>query len=424
MTAPGPSLATVLLAAAVVVALAQLGALAAVRLRQPAVIGEMVAVVVAGPGVLGTLLPGASALLYPPGVVDVFRVLGGLGVVLFVFTVASDVPYELIRRAGRTAVVVGTSAFALPAACGAGLAAVLAVTAPWLGTASPAAILFLGLATGMTALPVLARILQDVPGLGARDRMLALATAACADAFGWAGLVLLLAGRPDTGLIRLGATVLGVLAVVLAGRLLLRRLAAWAGTRPVAAFAEAGAILAVLLASAALSELGGLHSVVGALAAGVALPRTERLAALTPVLETVACVLLLPMFYVGVSAGLRLGGLGDPLVLLLLVTVPLLAVASKVVAAWAPARRLGLSHREGLVLGAAASCRGLTEIVVLVVGLGAGLISPTLFGVFVVMSLVTTVLTGPALRRLAQPAPAPAAPSRRGRGAFQRGARR
>lgn len=412
----GASLAVVLLAAAVVVGVAQLGGLVAVRWRQPAVVGELVAVIAAGPGVLGALAPAVTDLLFPPAVLDVFRLLGGVGVALFVFAVGVGMPSGLLRGAGRTATVIGTSAFVLPAAVGVGIGVVLAAVAPRIGTDGPAEILFLGLAMGMTAFPVLARILDDVAGLDDRMRVLGLSLAGIADAFGWGGLVLLLAGDVRTGALRLGAALLGVAAVVLVGRALLHALARWSRRREVPALATGGVVLATVLASAALSELGGLHSVVGALVAGVALPRTAQVLALAAVLETVSGVLLLPMFFLGVSAGVRLGGPADPVVLVLLVVVPVLGVAVKLLAAWAPARALGMSQREGLALGAMAGCRGLTEIVVLMVGLAAGLIPAPLFTVFVVMSLVGTAVTGPALRWLVTDAPAAVDPPRPGGG--------
>lgn len=394
------TLAMVLLTAAIVVGVAQLGGLLAARWRQPAVIGEMVGVIVAGPGVLGTLAPSVTHLLFPPAVLDVIGLLGGIGVVLFVFAVGMEMPRDLLRGTGRMAAVVGTSAFVLPALSGVGLGLLLAAFAPRLGTDTPTEILFLGVAMGMTAFPVLARILQDVAGLRPGTRVLGLTLAGCADAYGWGGLVLLMAGNPATGVIRLLAAGCGVAAVIVVGRAVLRRLARWSQRQSIPILADGGSVLAILLASAALSEMGGLHSVVGALVAGLTLPRTDRVLALARTLNTVSSVLLLPMFFVGVSASVQLGDLTDPTLLILLVVVPMLAIGTKVLGAWLPARALGLSNTDGLALGAMASCRGLTEIVVLVVGRQTGLLSGSVFTVFVLMSLLATVLTGPALRRL------------------------
>ncbi len=407
-TAAGPatSLAAVLLAAAAVVGVAQLGGLVAVRWRQPAVIGELVVVIAAGPGVLGALAPAVTDLLFPPAVLDVLRLLGGIGVVLFVFAVGVEMRTGPLRGAGRAATVIGTSAFVVPAAVGLALGLVLAGFAPQVGTGRPAEILFLGVAMGMTAFPLLARILDDVAGLDERMRVLGLSLAGIADVFGWGGLVLLLAGDVGAGALRLGGALLGIAAVVLVGRALMHGLERWSRRRAVPVLAPAGIVLAILMGGAGLSELGGLHGVVGALVAGLAVPRTAQVVALAAVLDTIACVLLLPMFFLGVSASVRLGSLTEPVVLALLVLVPVLAIAGKLLAAWVPARALGLSQREGLALGAMASCRGLTEIVVLTVGLEADLITVQLFTVFVVMSLTTTALTGPALRRLVRVGPA------------------
>ena len=334
------TLAMLLLAVAAVVGVAQLGGLVATRCRQPAVIGEMLAVIITGPGVLGAVAPDITVTLFSPAVLDVIRPLGGIGVVLFVSAVGIEIPRDLLRSVGRKTMLLGTSAFVLPAAAGVGLGLALDAFAPRFGMDDPTEILFLGLAMGMTAFPVLARILQDVGGLQPEIRTLGLSIAGCADAFGWGGLVLLLAGDLSTGVFRLLGAVSGVMAVVFLGRLTLQLISRWARHQVLAACAEGGVVLAVLFASAAISEFGELHSVVGALAAGLSLPRTERVLALAGTLNTIACVVLLPMFYVGVSASIRLNGLANPKVLVLLITVIAIAIRTKVLACWLPARSL------------------------------------------------------------------------------------
>jgi Kef-type K+ transport system membrane component KefB len=149
----------------------------------------------------------------------------------------------------------------------------------------------------------------------------------------------------------------------------------------------------------------GLHVVVGGFLFGAALPRAPReagLALLRTRVATVATAITLPLFFALPALGVDPWTLGwDGLGLFALVLA--VAVAAKLLSASAAAGLAGLGRREALTVGALMNARGLVELVVLSVGLQAGLIDDRLFAVMVLMALATTFAAGPLVDRLARP---------------------
>jgi Kef-type K+ transport system membrane component KefB len=146
---------------------------------------------------------------------------------------------------------------------------------------------------------------------------------------------------------------------------------------------------------AAVSEWLNLHAVFGAFLFGTCLPRDERfLRALTERLEPVSALVLMPIFFALAGLSTTPNGLnasGVSMLGLILVA----AVAGKVVGGTAGARISGFGWRDSLATGALMNARGLMELIVLKVGLDAGLIGPELFTLLLIMALVTTGMTGP-----------------------------
>jgi Kef-type K+ transport system membrane component KefB len=162
--------------------------------------------------------------------------------------------------------------------------------------------------------------------------------------------------------------------------------------------------LVALGLSAAATELSGLHLVVGAILFGAALPPAPRDAALV-LLRTrpaaLATATLLPLFFALPALRVDVWALGaDGLVLLGLVLG--VAVAAKLLSAAGAAGLAGVPGREALTVGTLMNARGLVELVVLSVGLEAGLIDARLYAVMVLMALVTTLATGPLIDLVAR----------------------
>ncbi len=381
------------------------------RVRQPPVMAEVLAGLVLGASVLGALPGDPSSALFTPDARAVLGVLGQIAVVAYLFSVGAGLDAGVLRREGKAVAAVALASFAVPWTAGAALALAIhddVATSPPL---VPFA-LFLGAAFGVTAFPVLSRI---VDGRGLRERpagRIALAAAAAQELLVWPALAVAVAlSAPGGGAARSPLAVIGLgiaaLALVLVlGRAVVPRLA---GRRP----GLLAPVVAVALAVSALAtELAGLHLVVGAFVFGAALPAPLRAQAAGLLRTRPAVVLsaaLLPLFFALPALRVDLGALGGA-GLGLLAVVLAVAAAAKLASASAAALLSGLPRRDALTIGALMNARGLVELVVLTIGLDVGLIDERLFAVMVLMALATTFAAGPLVDRIARPGSRAAVP--------------
>ena len=378
---------------------------------QPAVIGEMAAGLLLGPIVFGALAPETHAQLFAKETLGGLSSLSTVGLVLFMFIVGAELRApDGVRAQVKAAGWVGVLGVLLPMAAGFAIAPVLHPLAP-AGVAFWPFALFMAAALSITAFPVMARILKDRGLTQTRLGRLALSSAAIADVFAWVMLAVVVAlaglGGGTSGLLR---TTFGTVALVVVVFGVLRPVYGWLMRR----FAPTGEPSQMLLAALLLGALGcagltewlGLHAVFGAFLFGACLPRDDRLLrCLVERLEYIAIVLLMPIFFA--LAGLNTTAdafVGTGLGALLLVLVA--AVVGKVAGGAVGARVAGYGWRESLATGALMNARGLMELIVMKVGLDAGLIGPSLFTMLLVMALVTTVMTSPLLTWFAGRSPA------------------
>ncbi|HWO59732.1 MAG TPA: cation:proton antiporter [Umezawaea sp.] len=387
---------------AVVLTAALLGRLAARAARQPEVIGEILAGLLIVPVVAAVAGHGALAGLLPPDVLDVLKHIGKIGLVLFLVGVA----HELRRGSGslgpRSVGWVTLGSFVPALVSGFAFAAWVL----WSGDESlrggaPALslVLMIAVALSVTAVPVLARILEDRGLLAGRNGKLSMAAAVFTDSTAWLLLVVALgtASGGWGGVVR-SVLVLAIgVAIALVGRVLLR-----AKTSNVLA-ARFPKLLSVVVAGTALAlaiemENWGLTAVFGAFVVGLAMPNGEDAHLWEEVTRPVASLgrLFVPVFFVVAGMGLFSTPTAT-LPWLAAVLATALAIAGKVGGSYLGARLGGETRRDSLTIGVMMNTRGLTEIVVLQAGYSAGLLSAGLFLALVIMALVTTGLTGPLL---------------------------
>lgn len=399
-------LARILLAIAVVVALTQLITPLLRRLGQPAVLAQVLAGILLGPTVLGALAGGSSAWLFPAEVRAALSAVGNVGLVLFLFLMGLAIDLPGARSGGRRLVAVSAGSLALPFALG-----VLVAVGPLAGRA-PAGVgglafaVFLGTALSVSALPVLARMLDERGMTRSPVGQLVLASASVQDGAAWVLLAVSLAlagGGPSGVLVALGgaAALAAVLALVvrpvLAGPVG-RRLQ----ERGLADGSALGLIGAGLLACAALTQATGLHAALGALAFGAAFPRgllQELDGRLERALGPLTSGILLPVFFLVPGLGFSLGDLGGSSLPAMLVLFTC-AAGGKLLGAGVPALLTGIRPRPAAAVAVLLNTRGLVELIVLNVALGNGVIDTALYSELAVVALATTFMTGPVLRRL------------------------
>jgi Kef-type K+ transport system membrane component KefB len=377
------------------------------RWGQPAVIGEIVAGILLGPTLLG-LLPGhLPQHLFPPGGRPFLTVLANVGLVLFMFGVGLELDIGTLKSSGSSALAVSAVSTLVPLGLGIGLGFVFY---PWnRGSAHhpihllPFA-LFVGVAMSITALPVLARILTSLRihdhGVGA----FALTCAAASDLMAWSMLAIVVALTRGGGWTHVGWALAGITAfaaaLVMVVRPLLRVLLRWAPVRD-----HHGAPLLVLLVCLLLSAWAttrlGYHVIFGAFAFGLSVPREELRRAVpeAPLLVEQMSRLLVPIFFIitGLSVNIaELGGRG-------LIEAGLVLAAAclgKFAGAAGAARAYRIRGRKAATVGVLMNSRGLTELVVINIGISLGVLPPTLAAALVLMAIVTTVATTPLFKWL------------------------
>jgi Kef-type K+ transport system membrane component KefB len=373
-------------------------------LRQPQVIGEMIAGVVLGPSLLGALAPDVQAYLFPPGSKPVLYAVAQLGIGLYMFLVGLGFRADEFKTNASSAVAVSISGIVVPFAVAiAGTPFLLHVPGLFAAGVSPFnATLFLGAAIAITAFPVLARIIQDRGLSGSPIGTMALSAAAIGDAIAWCVLAIVLAsigaGPRIATIAIVGGLALSALMIFLGPRLFapLGQIAErdHASGRPLSATVLAAALMLFTL-SAWFADFIGLHAVFGGFLIGTAMPRgvlAERLKAL---LEPFTVVFLLPVFFTYSGLNTQLTMVNSPSLLAIALAILGASIFAKLVACWAAARLSGLDHRAALGIGALMNARGLTELIILNIGLQAGIIGAALFSMLVLMAIVTTLMTSP-----------------------------
>jgi Kef-type K+ transport system membrane component KefB len=388
--------------AAVIVAARAVGALAA-RIGQPRVMGEVLAGILLGPTLLGALAPGVQAHLFPAQVVPLLAAVADLGLAFYMFLVGLELDPRLLRGRLAQAAFVSTASVAVPMLLGVALALPL-FTFLGANTGYAPFALFIGAALSITAFPVLARILVERRMLKRPVGAIAMASAALNDVAAWFLLAAAIAVATPAGSLLGAFRILGLAVVFSAAMaLVVRRLVG----RVSAAYDQAGhvpagwvaAILVGALLSAYVASWIGLAAIFGAFVMGLILPRRADLTQeVTRRLEDVVVTVLLPLFFVVTGLRVQLGLLDRPMLWLLAAALLGVAVAGKWLGATVAARYAGLQGRESMALGALMNTRGLTELIVVTVGLNYGVVSPALFTMLVLVALVTTFMAGPALR--------------------------
>ncbi|MEV0295457.1 cation:proton antiporter [Nocardia sp. NPDC050710] len=377
----------ILIDLAVIMAAARVLGWLAERVGQPAVIGEIAAGILAGPTVLG---PDLSAALFPHEIRSYLNLLATVGVAVFMFVAGLELDRTVFAGGRRSIPAISAAAYAVPFVLGCGVA-VVALSRHQTGERLSFA-LFIGCALAVTAFPVLARILHDRGLIRTEIGQLSLACAALVDILAWSALAVVLAiARPSMGnQWRLALLVPAVAVMWWVVRPALARAAALCSEQTMIVVGVGGALLL-----GAVTEWIGLHVIFGAFAFGVVFPRARRQAVEsgTRVLSSV----LLPGFFVVAGLAVDLGSI-DRTAVGELVAIVAVAVLGKLGSVYVAGRTTGLEPRSAAAVAALLNTRGLTELVILNVGLSLGLISAHLYSLLVVMALVTTAMTAPLMR--------------------------
>jgi Kef-type K+ transport system membrane component KefB len=386
----------------IILAARALGALAA-RVGQPPVIGEIAAGVLLGPSLLGSLAPGASAYLFPPASLPILQLLSQIGVLLFMFVVGLEFDPSHLRARAQTAIAVSHFSIIIPFVMGVALSLALYSQYAPPGVPFYAFALFLGIAMSITAFPVLARIIEERRLTHTPLGSTAITCAAVDDVTAWTILAFVVAittagGAVQTLLAIVALSIVFMLLMTFVGRPLLQRVLNPDGTGDTLSKGRIAIVLAVLLSSAFMTEIIGIHGLFGAFVAGAIMPLGGAFrGVLRDRMESISSVFLLPLFFAYTGLRTHVGLLDDVASWLVCLAIIAVATTGKMGSTVVAARWTGLPWRDSFALGALMNTRGLMELIALNVGYELGILTPTIFAMMVLMALATTAMTGPLL---------------------------
>lgn len=367
---------------------AQIGAELAGRLKLPAVVGEIAAGCVIGSSVLGWIQ------LNEP-----LEVLAEIGAVLLLFSVGLETRVGDLRKVGKVAGLVGVLGVLLPFIMG-------AAWAKFAGFETPKA-LFIAAAFVATSAGITARVLQDLKALGRIESRVILGAAVIDDI-----LAMLLLGVV-TALQSGGGVDIPQIAVVLLQAVGFVALIALVGTKimekksslldaPISPLSPLTLSLALCLGLAASASKLGLAAIIGAFLAGMVVAESRQRHTLEKQLQPIMAFLV-PFFFVVTGAQINLKELASWEVIGTLLLVTLLAVISKLVGCGLGA--LSLGKKSALIVGVGMIPRGEVGIIVASLGQSAGVFTDRTYAIIIAMSLLTSVIAPPLLKKLLANAP-------------------
>jgi Kef-type K+ transport system membrane component KefB len=369
---------------------------------QPLVIGEIVAGIALGPSLLGWLAPDLSALLFPASAIPFLNVLSQIGLIFFMFLIGLELDPKYLSGNLKTAVVTSGVSILVPFTLAGILSLVIYPIVSNSSVSFTAFALFLGAAMSITAFPVLARIITENNLQNTRLGTLALTCAAVDDVTAWCLLALAIAVTRTNSMV--GAIPIIIYSLIYIGgmltigRWLLGRLSTYYDRTGKLSQLMLAAIYMAVVSSALITEAIGIHLIFGAFLMGAAMPKNPGLVReIAQKTEDFVLIFLLPVFFAYSGLKTQVGLLNSLDLWLLCAAILGVAIVGKYFGTYYAARSCQIDRQEASALGWLMNTRGLTELIVLNIGLELGVISPILFTMLVIMALVTTFMTSPLL---------------------------
>jgi Kef-type K+ transport system membrane component KefB/nucleotide-binding universal stress UspA family protein len=376
-------------------------------LKQPPVIGELLAGVLLGPSVFGWLLPTVYKSVFPQIQLqaDLLSAVSWLGVLLLLVVTGLETDLNLIIHKGKTALMVSLGGIVVPFVTGFGLGWLLPdrfLTNP---DGRLVFSLFIATAMSISAIPVIAKVLMDLNLIRRDIGQVTLAAGMTDDTIGWI-LLSVVAGLATSGTFNVATLFSTILAAVIflgfsltVGRPLMAYLLRWVDDHIGGATASLSTVLILALAASALTHRLGLEAALGAFVVGILAgqaPRFNRQAGLT--LELITAGFMAPIFFAAAGLKVNLLQILTPGTFVIGMVVLAIACVGKFTGAYLGSRLGGLSHWEGLALGAGMNARGAMEIIVATIGLSLGVLTAPMYSIIVMVAIVTSLMAPPLLR--------------------------
>lgn len=398
----GHPLAMLLLQIITIILVARLFGALFKKLNQPSVIGEIIAGIMLGPSFLGNYFPDISGFLFPAASLGNLQFLSQIGLIFFMFVIGMELDLTILKNKAKDAIVISHASIIFPFFLGMCVALYIYQQYAPKGIGFLSFALFTGIALSVTAFPVLARIVQERGLTKTRLGTIVITCAAADDITAWcilaAVIAIVKAGTAVSALATISLAVIYVVVMLKVVQHFLKRLGAKYANKEALSRPVVAIFFITLLVSSYATETIGIHALFGAFMAGVVMPANVSFRNIfIEKVEDVALVMLLPLFFVFTGLRTEIGLLNDAGLWGICGIIILAAVVGKFVGSAFAAKFVGQSWRDSLSIGALMNTRGLMELIVLNIGYDLGVLSPEIFAMMVLMALITTFMTGPAL---------------------------
>jgi Kef-type K+ transport system membrane component KefB len=372
------------------------------KIGQPTVIGEIIAGIVLGPSLVGLYFPGFSAALFPVESLGNLKFLSQVGLILFMFVIGMELDIKILKNKASEAIVISHASIVIPFAMGIGLSYFVYNKFAPVGIEFLSFSLFLGIAMSITAFPVLARIVQEREIHKTKLGAIVITCAAADDITAWCLLAVVIAivkaGNFVGSLYVISLAVLYVLAMIFIVKPFLKRIGDLYASKASIGKPVIAIFFLFLILSSYATEVIGIHALFGAFMMGSIMPDVSKFRMIfIDKVEDVAVILLLPLFFVYTGLQTEIGLINDPYLWKVTAAIIAVAVVGKFLGSALAARFVGQNWKDSLTIGALMNTRGLMELIVLNIGLELKVLTPEVFAMMVIMALVTTFMTGPAL---------------------------
>ncbi|KFC60572.1 sodium/hydrogen exchanger [Flavobacterium gilvum] len=372
------------------------------KIGQPSVIGEIIAGIALGPSLLGLYFPEFFHTLFPANSLENLKFLSQIGLILFMFVIGMELDVKVLKNRAKEAVVISHASIIIPFSLGIGLAYFVYNRFAPEGVTFLSFCLFMGIAMSITAFPVLARIVQERGMHKTKLGAIAITCAAADDITAWCILAVVIAivkaGTFESSMFIISLAGIYVVVMIFLVKPFLKRIGELYGTKESLSKPVVAIFFLLLIISSYATELIGIHALFGAFMMGAIMPEVPKFRTVfISKVEDVSVILLLPLFFVFTGLKTEIGLLNEPYLWKITGLIILVAVAGKFFGSALAAKFVGQSWRNSLVIGALMNTRGLMELIVLNIGLSLGVLTTEVFTMMVIMALVTTFMTGPAL---------------------------
>ncbi|KAI8056529.1 Sodium/hydrogen exchanger family-domain-containing protein [Gilbertella persicaria] len=346
-------------------------------------------------------IPGFKETIFPDPSLPFLNLIATLGLVFFLFQVGLEVDMQVIKRDWHKSLGIAVAGMALPFGLGAAVSVGLYQLQNEPSISFGSFLLFLGVAMSITAFPVLARILAELKLLRTKVGAITMAAGLINDCTAWVLLALVVALLNSSGGIEalyvfLTAIGFSMFVIFIIGPLY-RKLCLYThsfenGPSPLLMTVT----LLIVLISAFVTNIIGIHAIFGGFLAGVIIPHEHDLAIkITEKIEDMVNIVFLPLYFTLSGLKTQIGLLDTGPVWGYVILVIFLACFGKIVGCTVAARLSGMTTRESFTVGFLMNCKGLVELIVLNIGHDAGVLNDQIFVIMVVMALITTFMTTP-----------------------------